>query len=38
VPLPFVSFGGTALIVTLGAVGVLASIARAGGPRRRAAA
>ena len=29
VPLPFVSFGGTALIVTLGAVGVLASIARA---------
>jgi len=38
VPLPFVSFGGTALIVTLGAVGVLASIARAGGPTRRAAA
>ncbi len=34
VPLPFVSFGGTALIVTLGAVGVLASIARASvGPR-----
>jgi cell division protein FtsW len=30
VPLPFVSFGGSALIVTLGAVGVLASIARAG--------
>ena len=38
VPLPFVSFGGTALIVTLGAVGVLASIARAGGSKRRAAA
>ncbi|MGZ5213382.1 MAG: putative lipid II flippase FtsW [Actinomycetota bacterium] len=43
VPLPFVSFGGSALIVTLGAVGVLASIARAGGTsgagerRRRAA-
>ena len=30
VPLPFVSFGGSALIVTLGAMGVLASIARAG--------
>ena len=38
VPLPFVSFGGTALIVTLGAVGVLASIARGGGSTRRAAA
>ncbi|MGZ5307014.1 MAG: FtsW/RodA/SpoVE family cell cycle protein, partial [Actinomycetota bacterium] len=34
VPLPFVSFGGSALIVTLGAVGVLASIARAGGTSR----
>ena len=31
VPLPFVSFGGSALIVTLAAVGVLASIARSGG-------
>jgi cell division protein FtsW len=31
VPLPLVSFGGTALIVTLAAVGVLASIARASG-------
>jgi len=30
VPLPFVSFGGSALVVTLAAVGVLASIARAG--------
>ncbi len=34
VPLPFVSFGGSALIVTLGAVGVLASIARAGAGSR----
>jgi cell division protein FtsW len=37
VPLPFVSFGGSALVVTLVAVGVLASVARAGvaaGPRR----
>jgi cell division protein FtsW len=33
VPLPFLSFGGSALIVTLGAVGVLTSIARAGGSR-----
>ena len=33
VPLPFLSFGGSALIVTLGAVGVLTSIARAGGLR-----
>ncbi len=30
VPLPFVSFGGSALVVTLVAVGVLVSIARAG--------
>jgi cell division protein FtsW len=41
VPLPFLSFGGSALIVTLAAVGVLTSIARvnlngAGGARRRA--
>ncbi len=36
VPLPFLSFGGSALIVSLGAVGVLASIARASvGPRAR---
>lgn len=34
VPLPFLSFGGSALIVTLGAVGVLASIARASVGRR----
>jgi len=33
VPLPFVSFGGSALVVSLGAVGILVSIARAG--RRR---
>jgi cell division protein FtsW len=39
VPLPFVSYGGSALVVTLVAVGVLASIARAGaggGALRRA--
>ena len=36
VPLPFVSFGGSALVVTLAAVGVLVSVARAGaGPRGR---
>ncbi|MFN8232549.1 MAG: putative lipid II flippase FtsW [Actinomycetota bacterium] len=37
VPLPLVSFGGSALIVTLAAVGVLSNIARcsAGGPRAR---
>jgi cell division protein FtsW len=29
VPLPFVSFGGSSLIVSLGAVGVLLSIGRA---------
>jgi cell division protein FtsW len=34
VPLPFVSFGGSALVVTLVAVGVLASIARAGAGAR----
>jgi cell division protein FtsW len=39
VPLPFVSFGGSALIVTLGAVGVLTSIACAGArPGARGAA
>jgi cell division protein FtsW len=31
VPLPLVSFGGTALVVTLAGVGVLASVARASG-------
>jgi cell division protein FtsW len=40
VPLPLVSFGGTALVVTLAGIGVLASIARASGRspegRRRA--
>jgi cell division protein FtsW len=30
VPLPFVSFGGSSLIVSLAAVGVLLSIGRAG--------
>ena len=34
VPLPFVSFGGSALVVALVAVGVLASIARTGAVRR----
>ncbi|HET9672012.1 MAG TPA: FtsW/RodA/SpoVE family cell cycle protein, partial [Actinomycetota bacterium] len=29
VPLPFLSFGGTALVVTLAGVGVVASVARA---------
>jgi cell division protein FtsW len=39
VPLPLVSFGGTALVVTLAGVGVLASIARSSaGPGRRKAA
>jgi cell division protein FtsW len=39
VPLPLVSFGGTALVVTLGGVGVLASIARtSAAPGRRKAA
>jgi cell division protein FtsW len=33
VPLPLVSFGGTALVVTLAGVGVLAAISRDGGPR-----
>jgi cell division protein FtsW len=36
VPLPLVSFGGTALVVTLGGIGVLASVARISGrPARR---
>jgi cell division protein FtsW len=35
VPLPFVSFGGSALVVSLAAVGVLISVARTR-PRRRA--
>jgi cell division protein FtsW len=39
VPLPLVSFGGTALVVTLAGVGVLASIARtSAAPGRRKAA
>jgi cell division protein FtsW len=38
VPLPLVSFGGTALVVTLAGIGVLASVARdAATPRRPAA-
>ena len=39
-PLPMVSFGGTSLVITLAAVGILSNIARQGedGPQRRAAA
>jgi cell division protein FtsW len=37
VPLPFMSYGGSSLIVSLTAVGVLISIGRAGGPRGVAA-
>ncbi|MGB7805517.1 MAG: putative lipid II flippase FtsW, partial [Actinomycetota bacterium] len=33
VPLPLVSFGGTALVVTLAGIGVLASVARSGAPK-----
>lgn len=33
VPLPFLSFGGTALVVTLGGVGVVASVARTAASR-----
>ena len=35
VPLPLVSFGGTALVVTLAGIGVLASVARGSGPPGR---
>jgi cell division protein FtsW len=41
VPLPLVSFGGSALVVTLAGIGVLASVARANGrpsPHRATAA
>ncbi len=34
VPLPFVSFGGSSLVVSLVAVGVLVSIGRARRPQR----
>ena len=36
VPLPFVSFGGSSLVVSLAAVGILTSIGRAGRGRTRA--
>lgn len=35
VPLPFVSFGGSSLVVSLGAIGVLLSVGRAGAHSRR---
>jgi len=35
VPLPFVSFGGSSLVVSLAAVGVLVSVGRARGSSRR---
>ena len=36
VPLPLVSFGGTALVVTLAGIGVLASVARSGARTEKA--
>jgi cell division protein FtsW len=36
VPLPFVSYGGSALVAAMAAVGMLVSVARAGRRRRRA--
>jgi cell division protein FtsW len=35
VPLPLVSFGGTALVVTLAGIGVLASVARSGARKEK---
>ena len=36
IPLPFVSFGGTSLLVTMAAAGILVNVARQGGkPKRR---
>jgi len=36
VPLPFVSFGGSSMVIAMGAVGMLANVARQGGVRRPA--
>jgi cell division protein FtsW len=35
VPLPLVSFGGSALVVTLAAIGILVNIGRSPPPKRR---
>jgi cell division protein FtsW len=35
VPLPFVSFGGSSLVITMGAVGLLVNVARNGTAKRR---